>query len=309
MTWNDSEETVMVPMPARIPHSRARRRDKFAERLKKRRAGLSPSLLAVADYIDGHRHAVLAKSALEIARETGTSDATVIRAIQALGFDGLIDLKETLFAHLGETDSPVEKMALTTDELRRDADAAIDFVIEDQRHALDALASRENRQGIRQAVDLLSQARRIGVFGIGASGIVASYAARLFSRSGYPSYALTSTGIMLAEQLLEMAGGDVVLAMMHGRLHNEGMAVIAEAERLNVPIVFIVGKADSPLMKHASASIVIPRSKSEQVALHAPLLACVETLMLALAARDPDRTLNTIDRLVEIRDRVRPSKR
>lgn len=294
---------------ARVPYSRSRRRDKFAERLKKRRATLSPSLLTVAEYIDGHRHAVLGKSALEIARETGTSDATVIRAIQTLGFDGLIDLKETLAAHLGQTDSPSEKMAITTAELRRNTDAAIDFVIEDQRNALEALASDGNRRGLRDAVDLLANARRIGVFGIGASGIVATYASRLFTRSGYPSYALTSTGIMLAEQLLEMAEGDVVLAMMHGRVHNEGMAVLTEAERLKVPVVFIVGKGDSPLLKHASASIVIPRSKTEQVALHAPVLTCVETLMLALAARDPERTLSTIDRLVEIREQVRPAKR
>ena len=67
-----------------------RRRDQYGERLRKRRATLSPSLLTVAEYIDGHRHAVLGKSALDIARETGTSDATVIRAIQMLGFDGLI---------------------------------------------------------------------------------------------------------------------------------------------------------------------------------------------------------------------------
>ncbi len=299
----------MLNSAHRIPYSRSRRKDKFAERLKKRRATLSPSLLAVAEYIDGHRHTVLGKSALEIARETGTSDATVIRAIQKLGFDGLIDLKETLAAHLGQTDSPSEKMAITTAELRRGADAAIDFVIEDQRSAMEALASEATRRAFHQTVNLLAGAGRIGVFGIGASGIIASYASRLFTRSGYPSYALTNTGIMLAEQLLEMAQGDVVLAMMHGRMHNEGAAMLAEAERLNVPVVFIVGKENSPLLKHAAVSIVIPRSKSEQVALHAPVLTCVEALMLALAARAPDRTLSSIDRLVEIRDQVRPSKR
>jgi len=299
----------MADSTQRIPYSRGRRKDKFAERLKKRRATLSPSLLTVAEYIDGHRHAVLGKSALEIARATGTSDATVIRAIQTLGFDGLIDLKETLAAHLGQTDSPSEKMAVTTAELRRSADAAIDFAIEEQRSAMEALASEPNRRAFRQTVNLLANARRIGVFGIGASGIIANYASRLFSRSGYPSYALTSTGIMLAEQLLEMTPGDVVLAMMHGRLHNESTAMLAEAERLKVPVAFIVSKADSPLLKHATVSIVIPRSKAEQVALHAPLLTCVETLMLALAARDPDRTLHSIDRLVEIREEVRPTKR
>lgn len=286
-----------------------RRRDQYGERLRKRRATLSPSLLTVAEYIDGHRHAVLGKSALDIARETGTSDATVIRAIQMLGFDGLIDLKDTLAAHIGETDSPSEKMALTTDELGRGVDSAIDFVLEDQKHALAALSSEENRHGIGEAVRILSQAHRIGVFGIGASGIIATYAARLFKRSGYPSYALNSTGIMLAEQLLDVGKGDAIIAMMHGRVHNEGMAVITEAARLDVPVILIVGKADSPLVKHAAAHIVMPRAKNEHVALHAPMLTCVETIMLGLAAIDRDRTLACIDRLIDIREQVRPSKR
>lgn len=68
-------------MPAGETHiSRLRRTDRFGEQLRKRRDRLSPGLLAVAEYIDGHRHTVLAKSALEIGFETNTSDATVIRA-------------------------------------------------------------------------------------------------------------------------------------------------------------------------------------------------------------------------------------
>lgn len=107
VTIADFDMKTRVSM--RSSELKKRHTDRFGERLKKKRATLSPGLLAVADYIDKHRHAVLAKSALEIGRELGTSDATVIRAIQALGFEGLIDLKDTLESHLGETDSPSKK--------------------------------------------------------------------------------------------------------------------------------------------------------------------------------------------------------
>ncbi|MCX8995537.1 MurR/RpiR family transcriptional regulator [Rhizobiaceae bacterium BDR2-2] len=291
------------------PPAHIRRRDPYGERLRKRRASLSPSLLTVADYIDGHRHAVLGKSALEIARETGTSDATVIRAIQMLGFDGLIDLKDTLEAYLGQTDSPSEKMAATTGTLVDDVDSCLDFVLEDQANALAALSSPDNRRNMAQAVSLLASARRIGVFGIGASGIIAAYAARLFLRSGYPSYTLDRTGILLAEQIIQMDGGDVLMMLLHARPHREAMAAIAEAERLSIPVIMIVGKEDTVLLKHAAAHIVIPRARSEHVALHAPTLCCVEALMLGLAGRDKNRTLATIDRLLDVRQQIRPSKR
>ena len=38
-----------------------------------------------------------------------------------------------------------------------------------------------------QAVSLLAQARQVAIFGIGASGILAEYTARLFSRMGLPA--------------------------------------------------------------------------------------------------------------------------
>ena len=286
-----------------------RRIDRFGERLKNRRASLSPSLLSVADYIDQHRHAVLGKSALEIAAETGTSDATVIRAIQALGFEGLLDLKDTLEAHIGETDSPSEKMAATTEELKNSVNSAIDFVIHDHRNAMEALSSAANREGIKDAVGLLLNAKRIGIFGIGASGVLATYAARLFSRNGYPAYALNLTGIALAEQLLTMEEGDALVMMAYGRAHREGMTTIGEAERLGIPIVMLLGQEDTVLRKHADASIVIPRAKIEHVALHGPTLVCLESIMLALATAARETTLQSLDRLLTLRSSIRPSKR
>ncbi|SQC13101.1 putative transcriptional regulator [Klebsiella pneumoniae] len=44
----------------------------------------------------------------------------------------------------------------------------------------------DNRAAVAQAVALLSDARQVGIFGIGASGILAEYTARLFSRIGLP---------------------------------------------------------------------------------------------------------------------------
>ena len=289
--------------------TRLLRVDRFGEQLRKRRDRLSPSLLAVAEYIDGHRHAILGKSALEIGFETDTSDATVIRAIQALGFQGLVDLKETLEAHLGVTDSPVEKMAATAKSISGNSDAAIDFVIENQKNTLEMLANADNRAAMATAVRLLSEATGIGVLGIGASGIIASYSARLFQRAGFRSYALNATGIALAEQLLDMENGHALIMLLHGRPHREALTAIAEANRLDIPIIMMLGLEDSVLRRDAAACLFLPRAKNEGVALHAPSFVAMETLALALSAARPERTLETLERMVELRTSIRPHKK
>ncbi len=68
--------------------------DIYSERLSTRASTLSPRLQTVLHYIDENRNAVLDLTALEIAAAVNTSDATVVRAVQALGFAGLLDLKK-----------------------------------------------------------------------------------------------------------------------------------------------------------------------------------------------------------------------
>tara|TARA_E500000318_G_scaffold50548_1_gene47324 strand:+ start:7051 stop:7992 length:942 start_codon:yes stop_codon:yes gene_type:complete len=282
--------------------------DRFSERLATRRESLSPSLLKVADYLNDNRHRVLTESALDIALKTGTSDATVIRAVQALGFGGLLDLKEAFRDYLLITASPSQKMAATVGGFADGVDSAIDFMLADLESTKTALGSPENRHGMAEISRLLASANRIGVFGIGASGIIAEYAARLFTRCGYPAFALNRTGISLAEQLIQLASGDVVLMMAHGRAHREAQALIAETGRLEIPIAMILTSSESVLLKHAAASMILPRRKSQHVAMHAPMLYGIETIMLGLASTNPDRAVETLDRLIEIRDIIRPAR-
>ena len=70
--------------------------DLFGERYRARAHQLSPRLRAVVRYINDNREVVLEHTAMEIATATQTSDATVVRAIQALGFAGLRELKQTM---------------------------------------------------------------------------------------------------------------------------------------------------------------------------------------------------------------------
>ena len=65
--------------------------DVYGDRFRARAHLLSPRMQAVARYINENREVVLEFTAIEIAAATQTSDATVVRAIQALGFAGLRD--------------------------------------------------------------------------------------------------------------------------------------------------------------------------------------------------------------------------
>jgi len=284
-----SSENVNKPKP-----------DRYSERLHIRRHLLTPSILKVADYIDNHRSEILHLSALEIAGRIGTSDATVIRATQALGFSGLIDLKDALESGV-ETDNPSDKLAKTVAQLDRKADSAIDFVLNEHRHAIISLDTAENRSAIAKAISILARVDRIAIFGLGASGVLATYTARLFNRNGSESYALNATGGHLAEQLQMMQAGDGLLIMLRNRQHRESNATIAEAKRLSMPVILISGGKEMGLKSDIDCSIEIPRSRHDHAPLHGPTLLCLEILAMGVAAVEPTRALNAMGRFVSLR--------
>lgn len=275
--------------------------DLFGERLRARAGQLSPRLLAVANYINDNREAVLERTAMEIAAAAGTSDATVVRAVQALGFSGLRELKQTVERWFGPTVTSSEKMRSTVSALATDVNASIDFVLEGHRRACDALSAPRNRSAVAQAVALLGEAGQVGLFGIGASGILAEYSARLFSRIGLPAYVMNRTGFSLAEQLLRMQRGDVLIVMGQKSPHREGLTTLREAKRLGIPAILLTQAVDSRFSQEAQVVIEVPRGGGDgRMPLHGTVLVCLEMIVLSVAAAAPQKTLKSMKRVNDL---------
>ncbi len=275
--------------------------DLFGERFRARAHQLSPRLLAVVSYINDNREVVLERTAMEIAAATQTSDATVVRAIQALGFAGLRELKQTMERWFGPSITSSEKMLSTVNSLSCDVSSSIDFVLEGHQRVCEVLSRPANRAAIAQAVALLSEARQVAIFGIGASGILAEYTGRLFSRIGLPSCVLNRTGFSLAEQLISLQRGDVMIMMGQKSPHREGMTALREARRLGIPTILLTQAVDSRFSQESQVVIDIPRGGDNgRLPLHGTVLVCLEMLVLSVATTTPQRTMKSMKRINEL---------
>ncbi|MBL5885003.1 MurR/RpiR family transcriptional regulator [Lelliottia aquatilis] len=284
--------------------------DVYGERFRARAHQLTPRLLLVASYINDNREAVMEQTAMEIAALLKTSDATVVRAIQALGFAGLRDLKQTLEHWFGPTLSSSEKITTTVKALTSDVNSSIDFVLEGHQHTCEILSEPQNRYALAQAVALLAEARQVAIFGIGASGILAEYTARLFSRIGLPAMALNRTGINLAEQLIELQRGDVLVMMAQKSAHREGQTTLREARRLGIPTILLTNAVDSRFSKEASVVIHVPRGNEKgKIPLHGTVMLCLEMIVLSVASTAPQRTIKSMKRINEFHRGLKPGKK
>ncbi|WP_439541573.1 MurR/RpiR family transcriptional regulator [Hyphomicrobium sp.] len=286
------------------PATESKTGDKLGQRIRVRCRGLSPSLVRVLRFIDANRFEALTKSAVELGAAIGTSDATVIRAVQALGYEGLKDLKSALAASFGQGQSAADNMARTFTGIGAEREAAVDRVLEDHRDAFEALSSSETRLQISQAVDLLAPARQLGVFGIGPSSYLARYFALQLSRSGRPTQVFDGSGAPLPDQLLQMKELNALVMLAYGRPYKEATACISEARRLRKPIVLITDSVEKGLAAHASVVVTVHRGNAGRVALHGATFVCLEAITLALATLDKTVAIESLERLNELRKLV-----
>ena len=256
--------------------------------------------LRVAKFIDENRQIVLASSAAALGTRIGTSDATVLRTIQTLGFASLADLKNAIL-NGKPVSTPADDMRRTLIDLDKATGAALDGILRAHADGLHVLRSKKCRAEMAAGVRLLDGADRIVVFGIGPSWALASYVSVLLTRSGRRSRTISATGSMLADQLLDLGKGDALLILAYGRLYREVKTVFAETTALRLPTVLVTEAEDTPLAKPADVCVAIPRGRPGRVALHGATLVGLEALVLSLAAARPEAALGSLDKLNRLR--------
>jgi len=282
--------------------------DLFSERIASYAPDLSPALRRVVIYLDSNRSETLAKSAMELAEQIGTSDATVVRAAQALGFDGLKELKRAIAESMGRGETPADNMVRSLNDVRGNASIAATQVIRGHISALEPLLAGDPHRALVAAIDLLSTKERVAIFGLGPSSHIAEYFQLMMSRMGRPTISITASGKQLADQLLTIDTADALVLLSYGRTYHESQAVMSAAKELRLPVVLLTDSAETKLIAQATVVLHVPRGRAKHVALHGATLVALDAILLGIATRDEERTIASLQKLNRLRDLAKPRK-
>ncbi|MDQ7250401.1 MurR/RpiR family transcriptional regulator [Dongia sedimenti] len=266
---------------------------------------LSKSALRVVEYVERHPNAVLASSAVELAASLGVSDATVIRAIQALGYEGLPHLKSVIAAELDAGHRlPTEKVGVTVRELRDRGELPLDRVMSAYARVLETLRHAGTADGVAKASAILGDAERIALHGVGTLMILLEQTALHLGRIGIRSLLLDKSGNAFADSLLKIEKGDSLLMLAYGRVHRESLLVQREVRRHKGKVVVVTDNVSGKLAKRADCVIEIPRTEVGNMTMYGLTLMALEGIVLTLTGDDPKRSLATAKRLQTFRDEI-----
>ena len=138
-------------------------------RIKEEYSKLTKSEQRVADYFISNYKEAINESTQSIALITNTSPATVIRFVKTMKFEGIQQLKLALAADI---DSDRKYIC---DEIIHQKDGLEEIIEKNKRNivnSIEKLYALMDMDLMKKVIDAIDSARKIYLFGVGASGIV-----------------------------------------------------------------------------------------------------------------------------------------
>ena len=190
----------------------------------------------------------------EAARETNSSDASIIRFCKRLDFHGYSDLKRACIAHAAE----IEQQRDSFDENVRSTDTMDDIIKKVFQSNIQTLQNTMVMadNNYQKAVNALINAKSIHFFGVGDAFAACQFAFMKFCRLGIDSSA-ESDNMMQFMRANNMGSGDVALAVSYeGRSRNVVQAM-SIAKKRGATTICITKMSKSPLLKYIDIPLYI----------------------------------------------------
>lgn len=216
---------------------------------------MSDSLRKVGAAVLADPAAATRGSAAELGRRTGTSQATVTRFCRALGLESYQQLLLELARERGRSQAAPQDTALgprigPDDPLEHVIAVVAQADLAAMRHTAEYL----DRDGLEKAAQALSRARRIDVYGVGGSGIVAREAqARLFG-IGCAAYAWTEVHAAETSAAL-LTPADVAIGVSYSGTTREAVDPLRLAADRGAFTVAVTGDPRSPVARAADVAL------------------------------------------------------
>ncbi|MEW4411450.1 MurR/RpiR family transcriptional regulator [Clostridium sp. AN503] len=200
----------------------------------------------IVQYIKKNTTSFIELSAQELAREIGTSDASIIRFAQKVGYSGLNELKYTMQKELDKNSSSVNHSDYSS-------------LLSDLKLLLDSLFNLTNPADIDHAREMMLKARRIFIVGLDFNKNVAEIIAHKFMTLGLTVQSLTNYDTLRLYQSLS-GETDLFITISLSGNHKQLSSILADFKKNKSSVILISNYEKSLCATHANLTLLIPKT-------------------------------------------------
>lgn len=286
--------------PAVVAGTPAAKGQSVMIRIRRAIPTLRPAERRVADAVIDDPAGVSESSITAVAKLCNTSETTVLRFCRAIGMTGYPDLRIALARAAQWEESDVDNGAPTTGQIS--ANDALSEVVSKTAYA-DARAISDTAAALdvavlERAVGVIADARRIDIFGTGASALVATDLHQKLHRIGLVTFNTPDTHLALTSMAV-LSSDDVAVGISHSGTTTDTIDALKVARRHGATTIAITNFDSSPISGVADLLLVTAAHettfRSGAMSSRIAQLALVDCLFAGVAQRSYDEAVDALE--------------
>lgn len=222
-----------------------------------------------------------------LAKKADVSEATVVRFSQRLGFDGFSGLKSAFVAHLHtRKQESVPKPA---------GETPLDMVLGQEISNLQKCSTENDPATFNAVCERIAEAKMVFCFGLGASSMLAEYAAYAFNQIGLRSLALSARHTSPMEVLVTLDKGDHLCAFSFPPYSSATIKVLQSAQDKGLTSTAFCDRASAPVARWADDILIAPSEGMMFTNSMTALMSLINALVTEVGKQRGNETLEAVD--------------
>jgi DNA-binding MurR/RpiR family transcriptional regulator len=255
--------------------------------LKNNYEQLTTSQKMIGEYVLENYREVAFMSAIELAEKVNVSDATIIRFSRSVGFHGFTEFRNYLKDSILNFDPPHIRLMKNYDTLSQDNNAVMDVGKTDLKNLEHFLLNLDAKK-IDLAVDTISQAHTIYMFGTRNSGIIVDFLSFHLRRMGYKIIQITQSGAVTHEKIINITDNDLLITCSLPRYSKPTYQATVYAKSKNAKVMTITDHNISAISAKSDIVFALEIENSSYFNSHVVPMELCNILIMSLLVKNKD---------------------
>lgn len=265
-------------------------RTTIEERFARASPALNPSRRKLLTEILDNSEETYFLSSRELAKRFEVDAATIVRTIQALGYERYAEFLADLRAHFVLRISPYTVMKAAAREKR----TISDYVAHSLEMEANNLGQLRSTLSVREVIETargISRSRRIVVVGIDLAATLSHLLSYSLASLGFDSEAPVGSAGNLHQKVHLLGPRDLLIAISFGRCLKETVEAVIRAHKGGVRTFGITDSDQSPIARFCDSHWIVSIANPSFNASYVAPVAAINALLVACAHLQEERSL------------------
>lgn len=259
----------------------------------------------IASYVLEFPRKVIHMTAKELASACDTVPSAVNRMCKSIGVDGFAKLKILLASAIGNSDSDENSVPFCKDDTPQ---MIFNKVFNSGINTIKNTYKMLDFDTVEAMAKEIAQAKRVFIFGVGTSSVIAMDAAYRFSQLSVQAYAYTDI-LQMNVMAKNMTSGDVAFGISHSGTTKAVVDAMRSAKEAGAKTISITSFTNGLLYKESDYSVCVYADEKnypvEAVSARVAHICVIDALMLTVASLNYDEYSKHIALRNEALDNIR----